>query len=83
MKEATGAAVLKAWKRTAKRIAADDTLTAACESAGFIIQTGQKKGEREGFQVFVTIYRYSDRVMARSPLSGGLLAREQEIGEGK
>lgn len=78
MKEATGNSVLKAWSRAAKRLATDDLL-AASESAGFIFPNGQKQGEREGFQVMVTVYKYSDQLAARSPNSAGLLAREQEL----
>lgn len=83
MKEVTATTVLKALRAATRRLAADKTLLSASESAGFVIPAGQPKGQQEGVQVFVGAYRYSDRVAARSPSSGGLLAREREIGEGR
>ena len=82
MKEATGNSVLQAWSKATKRLATEDLL-AVSESAGFIFPNGQKQGEREGFQVMVTVYKYSDTLAACSPNSCGLLAREQELNEKK
>ena len=72
MKEATGNAVLRAYNRAAKRMA-DSSVTEAHESAGFIIPDGQKKGERTGFQMFVEVARWSEKLMKERPETGGLL----------
>lgn len=72
MKEATGDSVVRACSKTFKRIEKEG-LTAASTSAGFFFPEGkQKKGFREGYQVFVKIIKYSDVRLANHPQSGGL-----------
>ncbi len=43
------------------------------KSAGFAFPPGQKRGHREGLQVFVKVVRYSDDLRRAKPLTGGLL----------
>jgi hypothetical protein len=73
MNTATGNAVLKAYDKSAKRLAKDDVITSAMTSAGFIIPNGQKRGKRTGYQVFVKVCRYSEELLKRKPITGGLL----------
>lgn len=74
MKTATGNSLLRAYNRSAKRIK-DADLTSAATSAGFIIPDGQKRGQREGFQVFVKLIRYSDKKLKKNFESGGLAVK--------
>lgn len=71
---ATGDAVLRAYNRAAKRIMKDDdTMCAVSTDAGFIIPDGQKGKPKEGYQVFVKIARYSEKLLKARPCTGGLL----------
>lgn len=74
MKTATGNSVIRAYNRSAKRIK-DSSLTSAATSAGFIIPDGQKRGEREGWQVFVKVIRFSEKKLKRNFESGGLAVK--------
>lgn len=74
---ATGNSVLRAYdravkenERLGKKVAGADEAHAS--SAGYIIPNGQKAGEREGYQVFVTIIRYREKLHREKPKSGGL-----------
>jgi hypothetical protein len=60
-------AVNKAFRRMKK-----DELAAAMTSAGFVYFPGSKRGKRHGVQVFVKVCRYSDELLKKVPLSGGL-----------
>lgn len=75
MLTATGDRVLRAYNRAAKSATHPDNgaVTRISMSAGFIIPAGQPKGPKEGWQVFVTLHRYSDQKLKDDPLSGGLL----------
>lgn len=77
MKTATGNAVLRAYDKSVARLERDPKMTAAMTNAGFIIPNGQKRGDRTGYQVFVKIYRYSDELLKKKPLTGGLLAENR------
>ena len=72
---ATGDRVLRAYNKAAKIATRceDKILTKVTVSAGFIIPAGQPRGPKEGWQVFVTLHRYSDQKLKDEPLSGGLL----------
>jgi len=74
MKTATGNQLLRAYSKSAQRIQGDKWLTAASTSAGFIIPEGQKLGDRNGYQVFVRICNYSDKLLKKYPDTGGLLS---------
>ena len=73
MKTATGNAVIRAFSKAAKNINKEATMTSSSASAGFIIPNGQKRGQRRGYQVFVKIIRYSDELLKKKPMTGGLL----------
>lgn len=74
-KIATGNALLRAYSAAAERVARDRRLKTASTSAGFIIPDGQPCGPKSGFQVFVKIIRYDERLLKKKPLSGGLLGK--------
>ena len=74
---ATGNSVLRAYNKAAKKIqqrtmSGGDVLEST-EAAGLIFPPGQKRGHKEGYQVFVTVSRYSDALLKEQPDSGGLL----------
>jgi hypothetical protein len=71
---ATGHSLLRAYGRAAKRFGNDGLLRATSQSAGFIIPAHQKVGERFGFQVFVRMVRFSEKLLKEEPKTGGLLA---------
>ena len=73
MKTATGDAVLKAYSQAVKKLEKDDKLTASSVSAGFIIPDGQKRGQAEGYQVFVKVHRFCQLRLKNKPEGGGLL----------
>jgi hypothetical protein len=75
MTTATGNAVLRAYSKAVKKLDKDPLLLANLASAGFIIPNGQKRGQRKGYQVFVWVTRYSDELLKKKPLSGGLHAK--------
>ena len=70
----TGTQVLRAYTRAVKVLELDEAMTASEQSAGFILPPVQRRGCKKGYQVFVKVYRYSDELLARDELSGGLLA---------
>lgn len=72
MKTASGNALLRAYNHAARNLAKG--AISASTSVGFIIPNGQKRGEKEGFQVFVKVIRYSDKKLKEDQNSGGLLA---------
>lgn len=74
MKTATGNSVIKAYSRAVKN-AEKDGLTSSATCAGFIIPNGQKRGQKSGYQVFVKVIRYSDALLKKKPMTGGLHAR--------
>jgi hypothetical protein len=76
MKTATGNALLRAYNKATKNLKNDDAMTASLVSAGFIIPNGQKRGCRKGFQVFVKVCRYSEELLKRKPITGGLLCED-------
>jgi hypothetical protein len=69
---ATGNQVLRAYSKAVKRIEDDRSMSASRVSAGFIFSPKQKKGCKIGYQVFVKVCRYSDKLLVREPDSGGL-----------
>lgn len=69
MKTATGNSVLRAYNKAVKKMQGENLLASA-QSAGFIIPDGQK----DGYQVFVKVYKFSRALLKRKPLTGGLLA---------
>lgn len=73
MTTATGKSLLKAYSHCAKRAMEDDSINTCSTSAGFIIPNGQKPGQREGYQVFVNMIRYSEVKLKKNRVSGGLL----------
>jgi len=75
MKTATGNAVLRAYALAVKNVESDVRITSSSVSAGFIIPSGQKRGQRKGLQVFVSVSRYSDKLLAEMPETGGLSVR--------
>lgn len=70
---ATGNAVLRAYSRAVKTLQDNEYLVSASRTAGFVIPNGQKKGQREGYQVFVQVCKFSEKLLKTQPLSGGLL----------
>lgn len=80
LRGATGDTLLRAWSESCRRISEDDSMTVAATDAGFVIPTGQKTGEREGFQVFVEMRRFSEKLLREEPISGGLLKRRSDDG---
>jgi hypothetical protein len=66
---ASGNALLRAYNKAAKF--ADGT-TAREVSAGFIMPADH---EGEGFQVFVKVCRFSERLLGTRPETGGLLTK--------
>jgi hypothetical protein len=79
LREATGETLRRAWSEVARRITKDDS-TVAASDAGFVIPPGQKVGEREGFQVFVEMRRFSEKLLREEPISGGLLKWRSDDG---
>lgn len=73
MKTATGDAVLRAYTKAVKNLEKDPFVCRTEVSAGFIIPDGQKRGDRHGLQVFVTVCRYSDKLLKTAPSTGGLV----------
>ncbi len=71
---ATKESVNRAFAKSLKRIMKDDALVSTQTDAGFVIPKGQKRGEKEGYQVFVRVIRYSDNLLKLKPLTGGLLS---------
>lgn len=70
---ATGDRVLRAYAKAAKGIdKTSEGMIVRTVSAGYLIPNGQKKGLREGWQVFVRLERYSDARFMEDPISGGL-----------
>jgi hypothetical protein len=78
MKQATGNALLRAYSKAAKNLKRDATITSTETSAGFIIPIDQKRGHRTGYQVFVKMCRYSEELLKRKPITGGLLCYDQD-----
>jgi len=78
MKTATGNALLRAYSKAAKKLQRDEALTACAVSAGIIIPNGQKRGSRNGFQVFVKVCRYSEQLLKKKPTTGGLLCESEK-----
>ncbi len=68
----SGNSVLRAYARAVKENERFGEDEAHASSAGYIIPKGQKAGEREGYQVFVTIIRYREKLHRKKPKSGGL-----------
>jgi hypothetical protein len=62
----------KALNRALKNVKKDLSATSSSSSAGFLFSDGQKRGHRKGYQVFVTVSKYSDELRKNEPLSGGL-----------
>lgn len=73
MRTATKESVSRAFAKSLKRILKEDNLIATSADAGFVIPKGQKRGQRNGYQVFVKVARYSDQLLKSKPLTGGLL----------
>jgi hypothetical protein len=67
---ATGNRVLRAYSRSVKTLAEDPRVSSSSQSAGFIFPAGAPKGE--GYQVFVTVERFSEARLKDKPESGGL-----------
>jgi hypothetical protein len=71
---ATPSSILKAATKAARRLNKEPNTYVACaESAGFVFAPGQKRGQKEGYQITVKVERYSDAFLKSHPLSGGLL----------
>lgn len=75
---ATGNPVLRAYSRAVKRITKEKLLSTT-QDAGFIADPHNpeawdaKKGKRKGYQVFVKLVKYDEELLAKEPLSGGLV----------
>jgi hypothetical protein len=71
---ATGNQVLRAYNRAAKSVAKDQAMSSTAVSAGYIIiPNGQRRGQREGYQVFVKLVKFSEMKLKLDPESGGLM----------
>lgn len=64
---------MSAYNRCVKRMQLASGLVSCSSSAGFIIPNGQKKGKRNGYQVFVKVCKFSEELLAKDPNSGGLV----------
>ena len=73
MKTATGNNLLRSYSKAVKKLQSDKRMTSSAVSAGFIIPDGQPRGKKTGFQVFVKVARYSDELLKKKPMTGGLL----------
>lgn len=60
----------KAYWRLLTRV--DDECLADATSAGLVFAKKQKRGQREGWQCFVKLVRYSDARLKKNRKSGGL-----------
>jgi hypothetical protein len=56
----------------AKKSLAKNSLIASSCSAGTVLPAGER-GTREGFQVFVKVAKFSEKLLKEQPLTGGLL----------
>lgn len=74
---ATGAAVHRAYSKSAKRIMNEPKTKSAETSAGFIIPDGQPKGPKKGYQVFVKVARFSEALLNSRPGTGGLIENQK------
>ena len=70
-KTATGKALLSAYSKAVRLLCKDGRATATKQSAGFIMPAAYEKGE--GFQVFVSVERFSEKKLKADPMSGGLI----------
>ena len=72
----TKESLMKATTRALARLTKDPRLTSCTSSAGFAFGADEPKGHREGLQVFVNVCWYSDGLLKRKPLTGGLYCKE-------
>lgn len=70
----TDESILEALDHAAEVLKKDPVVTSTEQTAGFILEDGSE----QGFQVFVKVYRYSQPLLQKSPLTGGLLANAQK-----
>ena len=68
-----------AWTKAIRKLCKDPQLLAAELDAGFIIPTGQKRGRRRGYQVFVRVCRWSEEMLRDQHITGGLLHLSRPI----
>lgn len=64
--------MLRAYTRAIHNLTNDKSANASAVSAGFSVDETKPKGEREGYQVFVKVIRFSEKRLAKHPESGGL-----------
>lgn len=74
MKSPTKDSLWKAYWRSLNRTK-DEQLTSAATSAGLILPEKQKRGQKEGWQVFVKLIKYSDAKLKKNEKSGGLFTK--------
>lgn len=67
-------ALSDAYEQSLKKMNADLSMTSSSSSAGLILEPG-KKGQQQGYQVFVKVIRYSDVWLAKRKDNGGLAVR--------
>lgn len=64
--------LLQAYYDAMDAISGDTHITASSRSAGF-----RMMGERNGYQVFVKVCKFSQDLLDKDKLSGGLVGRDQ------
>jgi len=75
LETATGNRLLKAYDFAAGRVQKEPEIIRAMTSAGFIIPNGQRRGQRRGYQVFVTLIAFDEAQCLSKPNTGGLKVR--------
>lgn len=73
MKIPTTHSIKRAYSAAVKKVQSHETIQESCYSAGFIIPDGQPKKSRKGFQVFIKVCRFDEKLLESHPLTGGLL----------
>jgi len=71
--------VLSTYNKAIRKLRKDPAMIAVEESIGFLdgktswLMSGKAKGAK--MQVFIKVYRYSDDLLKKKPVSGGLFAK--------
>jgi hypothetical protein len=73
MEKLTANSVRRAYSKALKGIEQDGSLNSLCVSAGRIIPSGQRKGGRYGYEIFVTACRWSEELADEMPDTRGLI----------
>lgn len=68
----TNKSLERALNRARKHLLSGPSVTTASSDAGIVVGLEKPRGQREGYQVFVKVCRFSEKLLKDYPMTGGL-----------